>query len=341
MKKAFVFSLLVILFMKTCTSTLPINETLSGHLTPTSSEDLLIDDDFLLDELNLLNESPTLTSFIISHNDIIVFEKYYNGSNESQSTNVQSVTKSVISALMGIALREGYIEGVDQRLSEFFPSYFPREDDARKNQLTLFHLLTMSAGLKWETDEPMYRSDPLEAILSQPLDLEPGKSFHYNSGLPHILSLLISQESGMTTREFAEQYLFDPLGINPTQWESVNGINNGCCELWLTPRDLLQLGQLYLHKGEWNGKQVIPEEWITASTEFHIETDDDKGYGYYWWLTTLSGYETFSALGWGGQFIHVVPDLNLVVVGTKNLSELLDPDPYEYRNIEEYVIPFL
>ena len=198
----------------------------------------------------------------------------------------------------------------------------------------------MSAGLQWESDEPMYRMNPLEAILSQSLETEPGTSFHYNSGLPHILSLLISQESGMSTGEFAEQYLFAPLEISLTEWQNVNGIHNGCCGLWLTPRDLLKLGQLYLHQGEWNGEQIMPKDWVVETTRFHIATDDEKGYGYYWWLTTISGYDIFSALGWGGQFLHVIPDLNLVIVGTKNLSELPDPDPFEYGCIEKVIIPF-
>lgn len=197
----------------------------------------------------------------------------------------------------------------------------------------------MSAGFQWESDEPMYRSNPIGAILSQPLETEPGDSFHYNSGLPHILSILIAQESGMSTREFAEQYLFDPLDISLTQWTLVNGNHNGCCELWLTPRDLVKIGTLYLHQGEWNGEQIIPKDWLQESTKFQIDIDQETGYGYYWWLTTISNHDIFSALGWGGQFIHIIPDLNLVIVGTKNISELPDPDPFEYEIIEKYIIP--
>ena len=299
----------------------------------------MISDSILMDGLDTLHESTTLTSFIIAQNDTIVFEEYYNGSDQTQNINIQSVTKSVISALMGIAVREGYIKGAEQKLSGVFPAYFPREDDALKNDMTFRHLLTMSAGLQWESDEPMYRGDPVEAILSQPLETEPGNSFHYNSGLPHILSILIAQESGMSTREFAEHTLFDPLEISVDRWKDINGVHNGCCELWLTPRDLVQIGLLYLHQGEWNGEQVIPKEWVLESTQFHIETDDQKGYGYYWWLTKIDDHDIFSALGWGGQFIHVIPDLDLVIVGTKNLSELPDLDPYEYVIIENFIIP--
>lgn len=339
MKRILLLVLQIVLLLTACTLSTLTDEVLAGSQAVAVHENQLINDDILLDGLTILHKSTTLTSFIIAENDTIILEKYYNGSDQNQSTNVQSVTKSVISALMGIAIREGYIKGADQELSEFFPAYFPREDDVLKNDLTLRHLLTMSAGLLWENDEPIYRKNPIEAILSQPLETEPGKSFRYNSGLPHILSILIAQESGMSTREFAEQYFFDPLDISLTQWKHVNGYHNGCCELWLTPRDLVQIGLLYLHQGEWNGEQVIPKDWVQESTQFHIETDDDKGYGYYWWLTTISGHDIFSALGWGGQFIHVIPDLNLVIVGIKNLSELPDPDLYEYEFIEKFIIP--
>jgi len=339
MKRFLFLVMLVVLFLTACAFPNLTDEIFSDSQTGAEPENQLISDKILVDRLIWLHESTTLTSFIIAQNDTIVFEKYYNGFDQTQSTNIQSVTKSVISALVGIAIREGYIKGVDQKLSEFFPAYFPREDDPLKNDLTLRHLLTMSAGFKWESDEPMYRSDPVGAILSQPLETGPGKSFHYNSGLPHILSILIAQESGMSTREFAEGYLFDPLDISIAQWKDVNGVNNGCCELWLTPRDLVQIGLLYLHRGEWNGEQVIPKEWTLESTQFHIETDDKKGYGYYWWLTTISDHDSFSALGWGGQFIHVIPDLNLVIVGTKNLSEQPDPDPYATKIIEDVIIP--
>lgn len=339
MKKTQLLSLLVLLVLASCDSLTPTgDDDVSSHRS-TVSQNQIMGDDFLLNGLALLDESSLITSFLIAQNDKIVFEKYYNGSDPTQTTNIQSVTKSLISALTGIALREGYIEGVDQKLSDFFPSYFPREDDALKNDLTLLHLLTMSAGFQWDSDEPMYRNDPIEAILSQPLETEPGESFNYNSGLPHILSVIIANQSGISTREFAERYLFEPLKISMVQWNSVHGYQNGCCELWVTARDMVKIGVLYLNQGKWEKEQLIPSDWVQESTKFHIETDDGKGYGFYWWLTTINDYDVISALGWGGQFIHIIPDLNLVIVGTKNISELPENDPYEYELIEKFVIP--
>jgi CubicO group peptidase (beta-lactamase class C family) len=339
MNKTQLLSLLVLLVLASCNSLTPTGDDDVSLQRSAVSQNQVMSDDFLLNGLALLDESSVMTSFLIAQNDKIVFEKYYNGSDPTQSTNIQSVTKSLISALTGIALRDGYIKGVDQKLSDFFPSYFPREDDPLKNDLTLLHLLTMSAGFQWGSDEPMYRTDPIEAILSQPLETEPGESFHYNSGLPHLLSIIITQESEMSTREFAERYLFEPLEISATQWNYVNGYQNGCCELWLTARDLVKIGILYLNQGKWEKEQLIPSNWVQESIKFHIETDDGKGYGYYWWLTTLKDYDVISALGWGGQFIHIIPDLDLVIVGTKRISELPENDPYEYELIEKFIIP--
>jgi CubicO group peptidase (beta-lactamase class C family) len=339
MRKTQLLSLLVLLILSSCNSLTSTDEAKGSSQRSTVSQNATMSDDLLINELESLGESPVLTSFLIAQNGKIIFEEYYNGSDESQSTNIQSVTKSLISALIGIALREGYIKGVDQKISDFFPSYFPRKDDPIKNDLTLQHLLTMSAGFQWKSDEPMYRDDPIEAIISQPLETEPGETFHYNSGLPHVLSIIITQESGMSTREFAERYLFEPLEITVNQWNSVNGYQNGCCELWLTARDLVKIGILYLNQGKWEKEQLIPPNWVQESTKFHIEADDGNGYGYYWWLTPLNKYEVISALGWGGQFIHIIPDLDLVIVGTKNISELPENDPYEYELIEEYIIP--
>jgi CubicO group peptidase (beta-lactamase class C family) len=197
----------------------------------------------------------------------------------------------------------------------------------------------MSAGFQWASDEPMYRSSPVGAILSQPLETRPGESFHYNSGLTHILSIIIAQESGMSTRAFAEQFLFEPLDVSLSQWNMVNGNHNGCCGLWLTPRDLAKIGTLYLHQGEWESEQLIPKDWVQESTKYQIETDDGNGYGYYWWLRTIKGHEIISALGWGGQYIHIIPDMNLVIVGTNIISEQPDKDPFEFEIIEKFVIP--
>jgi len=191
MRKTQLLSLLVLLILSSCNSLTSTGDNKVNSQRSTVSQNEMMSNDLLKNKFESLGESPVLTSFLIAQNGKIIFEEYYNGSDESQSTNIQSVTKSLISALIGIALREGYIKGVDQKISDFFPSYFPRKDDPIKNDLTLQHLLTMSAGFQWKSDEPMYRDDPIEAIISQPLETEPGTSFHYNSGLPHLLSIYL------------------------------------------------------------------------------------------------------------------------------------------------------
>jgi CubicO group peptidase (beta-lactamase class C family) len=295
-------------------------------------------DSILLDQgFGLLDQEPYLTSMIIVRNDTVVFEKYYNDNTKNQSVDIQSVTKSIISALVGIAIREGYIKGVDQKLSEFFPDYFPRKDDPRKNDLALRHLLTMSAGFDWQ-DGPPFPPDIVGATLDLPFKTAPGKAFSYNSCLPQIVSALITKESKMSTREIAVKYLFGPLGIAVRAWDQPNGIYNGCCHLFLTLREMAKIGSLFLHRGNWNGRQIIPAEWVEESTSFQIKVNENAAYGYYWWLHTVSGRRVFSALGLWGQFIVVIPDFNMVMVATgKDPRGGKQFDGFGF--IEKYLIP--
>jgi CubicO group peptidase (beta-lactamase class C family) len=301
-----------------------------------------MDADLLDEGLVQLEELPNLRSLIILRNDALVFERYYHGGQRDKAADVYSVLKSVTSALVGIAIREGYIDSADQKLSDFFPEHFPREDDPRKDGLALHHFLTMSAGFEW-TEHLSIRLRHVRATLDLPLEAPPGQTFCYNGWLPHTFSILITQEGGMSTKTFADQYLFGPLNISVSNWGTPFGVYNGAAGLWLTPQDMAKIGQLYLHKGNWNGMQIVPAEWVEESTEVHIELDPEAqygadGYGYYWWLKTIEGHRVFSARGYYGQSIHVIPDLNVVMVITKGEAQE-DPDWFNYGLIEDYVIP--
>lgn len=298
-----------------------------------------MDAELLREGLAMLDESPNLHSMIILRNGAIVFEKYYNAGAVDKAENIQSITKSILSALVGIAIREGYLDSVGQKLSEFYPQYFPREDDARKDDLNIYHFLTMTAGFEWE-DGPPPREDQVSYTMSLPLEASPGEAFNYNSFLPMALSYLLTQESGVSTKEFAEHYLFGPLDITVEKWEAPYSVNNGCCYLWLTPRDLAKIGLLYLNQGEWNGTQIIPAEWVQESTSAHIQCDEERSYGYYWWLREIGGYEILSASGRFGQTIHLIPELNAGLVTTKaQNANVEDDDLWNYGFVEEYLIP--
>jgi CubicO group peptidase (beta-lactamase class C family) len=301
-----------------------------------------MDADILSEGLARLDELPNLLSFIILRNGALVFEGYYHGGHRDQSADIYSVTKSVISALVGIAIREGYIDSADQKLSQFFPEHFPRKDDPRKDDLTLYHFLTMSAGFEWEQNLQI-RLRHVYSTLNLPLASPPGETFCYNNWLPHTFSALITQESGMSTKEFADRYLFGPLDISVSRWGIPFDVYSGYAHLWLTPQDMAKIGQLYLQKGNWNGSQIVPAEWVEESTRYYIEMDEAENYGadgyaYYWWLKTIEGHRVFSARGYYGQSIHVIPDLNVVMAITKGEAQE-DPDWFNYGFIEDYIIP--
>jgi CubicO group peptidase (beta-lactamase class C family) len=181
-------------------------------------------------------------------------------------------------------------------------------------------------------------------MFNKPMDRQPGQTFEYCSGAAHITSPLLTQATGMSTFQFAKQYLFQPLSINDHSWEKdKQGFYNGGAGVNLTPYDMLKLGQLYLNKGMYNGVRVVSEEWIKKVTSFKITTNGilpfGPGYGYFLWLgsTKLHGY--YFATGWGGQFIVVVPDLNLIVVATNRWANLsTDIANQQWYSTQEVII---
>ncbi len=257
---------------------------------------------------------------------------------------MQSVTKSVISALAGIALQEGFIRGVDQRIEEIFPQYFTDNTDDRKKELQIKHLLTMSAGLSWEQSGPIRNQWAMSLnrhkhVINLPMEFEPGEKFIYSAGVSHLMSGILTEATGMSTLDFADQYLFRYLGIDNVRWNSdLQGCYFGNAGLFLTPRDMAKIGYLYLNHGNWEGKQIISEEWIRESTKNQMETGTDFGYGYYWWVKTIGSYECFFARGYGGQYIFVIPDLDIVTVITSSDTKDVEPD-YFLEIITSYVIP--
>jgi len=288
-------------------------------------------------------------SFLLVRNGYLVTEAYFDPYTQDIKHPVHSITKSVTSMLTGIAMREGYIKNVDQRVLDFFPDIAKNVTDENVQDLTLEHLLTMSAGYNTTTTLPselLHQKDAsfdtVDHILTYNSILEkPGTTFFYDSGLPHLMSAIVQETTGMSTLEYAQEKLFGPLGITGVTWETdPRGIPLGNTGLRLSSRDMAKLGYLYLNRGKWNGEQIVPAKWVDQSTTKHIETKglmnaaEDDGYGYYWWIDAYGGY---SAHGFGGQYIFVVPDLNMVAVFTSGLG---DPDfPTPRKLMEEYILP--
>ena len=286
------------------------------------------------------NQHLNIDGLVVVRNGYIVLEKYYPPYKQDTLHEMYSVTKSVISALVGIAIEEGYLHSVDDLVMDYFPGRQFEIQDARKQSITLEHLLTMSAGLEWDFDEMVSSRDWVQYTLDQPMYFDPGEEFFYSSGNAHVLSAIIQDVSGLDTRDFAGQVLLDPLGIQQYRWQvDVNGIPKGGWGMSMTPRDMAKLGYLYLHQGMWDDQQIIPTAWIKASTERHIQVPDplepwDLYMGYMWWLHEDGLY---AAQGMKGQFIYVIPQSDLVVVITSDIPDEKYAQPQLL--IRDYIIP--
>jgi len=288
-----------------------------------------------------------IDSFLVQHCGEILVEKYYRGFDASKRHQLQSATKTFTGALIGVALKQGVIENLDQPILELLPDYAHLLTGA-KAQITLRHLLTMMSGLKWvdfgagsSFDRMAAASDSVAFILGEPMVSEPGETFFYNTGSSHLLSAIIHHNTGMTIAQYAEKNLFGPLGIEDYEWRAhPDGINQGGWRLFLRPLDMVKFGQLYLDEGAWNGEQVIGADYIAEATAFHVQTYYGNGYGFQMWIDTDFGTkDVASARGWGGQVIFVLDELGTVVTFNGSIEH-----PQEMRRdvvmlIKEFVIP--
>jgi CubicO group peptidase (beta-lactamase class C family) len=296
-------------------------------------------------------------SIIIYKDGTIPLEAYFGPYNENTSHNMKSTSKGVISALVGIAVREGYIESLDESVLSYFPEY--EADNIEKRDITIRDLLTMSAGLKWRENDfnSMYTffvsKRIAKRVLKQPLVTEPGSTFNYSTGLTHLLSVIVSRASGMSTRQFAQEFLFSPLGIHNVQWEvDRKGYHIGGSELFLTPRAMTKFGVMYLQGGVYSGRQIIPAEWVRESTTTQIEGSFHGArirYGYLWWLDignplftyldeeNIDDEQAFLAMGVHGQRIFVHPELDTVVVITADQADESQCDIL----IRDFILPAL
>lgn len=269
-----------------------------------------------------------------------------------------SVTKSVNSLLFGIAMDQGLIEDVDQRISTFFPEHAVLFADARKGELTLEHFLTMTAGLEWDEHSHPYADsrnshvqmnrsgDPVAFTLGLPLVDEPGRRFRYNSGLSITLGEVIRRASGLGADEFAERFLFGPLGISDYGWwRYPDGTVQTGGGLSLRPRDAAKIGLLTLDGGTWHGQRIVSDSWIQASTADRVP---GTGYGYQWWRMRLPRHEhpfdlsdevfdVVAASGRGGQWIFVSPEHDLVAVFTGGNDNALSNQAVDM--LRRYVFP--
>lgn len=263
-----------------------------------------------------------LTSLLIGRRGKLVGEAYRGGLERGEAVNIKSASKSVLSALVGIALEEGDLDGLDQRVASFFPSILDGTVDPRKHQITLRHLLLMRSGLastSFEHYGPWVTSDNwVRHVLERPMEARPGRKTRYSTGNSHLLAVILRKVLGRDLRDHAQEVLFDPLGVRIHGWQrDPQGYRFGGNNLYLTPRGMYRFGQLYVQDGQYDGRQVIPASWVNVSTKSRVhDTYHGFPYGYYWWNRTARGYRVDFAWGHGGQFIFLVPGLDLVVTVT-------------------------
>ncbi|MEE4601815.1 MAG: serine hydrolase [Desulfobacteraceae bacterium] len=306
------------------------------------SAKLLIADEFIQNRL------PDAFSLLVVKNGYLVFEKYYSWGSPEKIAVVHSVTKSVTSALIGVALDRGYLDSVDQKLIDFFPEYVTDDLDPRIKEISLKHILTMRAGFSWNDRGPVMRDwytseDWAKFTIQLPLGTNPGDKFNYNSSISHLLSIILTKSTKTSTLDFAKQNLFEPLGIQSGFWrQDPQGYHIGGFGLGFSARDLAKFGFLYLNNGYWDGQSIVPEQWVKQSTEQQIQAFSHPfygtfGYGYQWWVKQVDGCSSFRAWGRRGQYIVVVPELDLVIAVTSNPGLPYPPTSIHYSPLFDLV----
>lgn len=315
---------------------------------------------------------PRVHGIVIVKDGKLVLEEYFNGFSFEGAVgdsilgtwtwfdrdtphNLASVTKSVTSTLLGIALDRGLIDSVETPAFEFFPEHADLRS-ARRDSITLAHLLTMTSGLEWDEHSYPYgdprndinalfsQADPIRYILAKPAADRPGTVWNYSGGSTNVLGDIVRRASGQSLEAFANEVLFAPLGIAAPTWVHLaDGVTYASGDLRLRPRDMAKIGYLFINDGAWSGHEILSTSWIAEATARRAETwNPGWGYGYQWWLYDFdvagTTYPSFGARGWGGQAITVFPEQSLVVVQTG--GNYLTPDPAD-AVIRQFVLEAL
>jgi CubicO group peptidase (beta-lactamase class C family) len=267
--------------------------------------------------------------------------------------DLRSVTKSVTALLYGIALREGRVPDPAAPLLRHFPEYPDLAADPERARLTVEHALTMSLGLEWREDIP-YDSpanaeiamemapDRYRYVLERAILEPPGTRWAYCGGATALLGRLITIGTGQPLEEYGRAALFAPLGIENVEWMAgADGVASPASGLRLAPRDLARIGELVLAQGEWEGRPLVPADWIRTMLQPRLQTDWGAGYGYHWYLETIVDHRLIAAAGNGGQRLAVVPDLDLVVAITAGNYDDADQWRAPQAVLEQVILPTL
>jgi CubicO group peptidase (beta-lactamase class C family) len=273
----------------------------------------------------------TIYGLLVIKNSHLIAERCFNNGSVEQKARIQSATKSFTSALVGIALDQGLLSSVDQKMIDFFPEVADKITDPRKKQITIRHLLQMRAGYPWEESHP----DLWKALLSGhypplieefPLVSDPGTRFHYSNLSSNWLGIIVYRTCGMNLKAYAEEHLFTPLDVEAGEWgQDAEGHNNGSGDLHLKARDAAKFGLLYLNDGVYEENQIVPADWVHDSLQTYSLNEAfvkrvgdfrDIGYGYHWWSANVGKHHVNFAWGHGGQLIVLSGEFKLVIVVT-------------------------
>jgi CubicO group peptidase (beta-lactamase class C family) len=294
-------------------------------------------DPILVAELYLdAAQLETIYGLLVIKNDHLIAEKYFNEGSVEQLSRRASVTKSYTSALVGIALDQGCLTSVDQKMIDFFPEVADQITDPRKKQITIKEMLQMRAGYPWEETDPalweaLWSGEYLRYIVDFPLTSDPGTEFNYSNLTSHWLGIIVARACDTDLKSFGKEHLFSPLGVEVGDWNrDLDGYYIGGGDIQFTARDMAKFGLLYLNGGEYEANQIIPASWVRQSLETYSDyawvTKDklnkvgryfrDLGYGYQWWSASAGEHHIDFAWGHGGQLIVLLADLDMVIVAT-------------------------
>jgi CubicO group peptidase (beta-lactamase class C family) len=291
----------------------------------------------------------TLRSVLIQKDGNLLGEEYFRNASPDYPYNIKSASKSIISLLTGIAVDKGQVS-VDETLGDYFPDYFKANPNTIKESITIQNLLSMQSGLEttsfYNYGAWVISDDWVEFQLDQPLKEEPGGRMVYSTGTSHLLSVIITKATGMSTKDFAEKHLFRPLNIRIGGWDrDPKGYYMGGNNLAMKPADLLKIGQMMLNGGVYDGKQIVSKEWVKDSFKSYTRSNfNPYNYGYMWWNRNVAGYKTFFAWGFGGQYIFILPELSSVVVVTNSLENATQRRSYKepiFSLLSDRIIPLL
>ena len=348
-KAVSILALLLILLLSSCSNvTEDVKQEERKIFWKTSTpEEQGMDSSTLLEMFEYVEKQPSgIHSLLIVRNGYIVLEAYYHPHTWDQKHIINSCTKTFVSALTGIAISKGFIKDVDSNVLDYFPEYNISNNDELKKGIKIKHLLTMTSGIDWPQYGPnnisdrMGKSDDwIKFILDRPMASKPGDQTNYSNGDSHLLSAIIQKTTGKTALDFGWDHFFTPLGISDVTWyRDPQGVNIGSATIYIIPRDMAKFGYLYLNKGKWGGKSIVPADWIDTSFQSHTKMPTKGGpvdYGYYWWLYPERGL--YEAWGGQGQRIGVFPELNIVTVMTSDIPTDSPRSPF-FSNIYEYIV---